>query len=44
MERPVRAPVLAEGFAVWAAVIFVGGAVSGWLPTLRLPAPYIGIC
>ncbi len=29
------------GFAVWATVIFVGGAISGWPPWARLPGPYL---
>jgi len=29
------------GFAAWASVIFVGGAISGWPPWARLPGSYL---
>ena len=29
------------GFVVWATVIFVGGAISGWPPWARMPGSYL---
>ncbi|HVU09930.1 MAG TPA: hypothetical protein VHD90_01580 [Phototrophicaceae bacterium] len=29
------------GFAAWAGIIFVGGAISGWPPWARLPGSYL---
>jgi uncharacterized membrane protein len=29
------------GFIVWATVIFIGGAISGWPPWARLPGSYL---
>ncbi len=43
LVRALRIPrrIWLIGFAAWAGIIFVGGAISGWPPWARLPGSYL---